>query len=137
MPTGLIEMPSASSPNYELLDFGDGRKLERFGDVVLDRPCPAAEGATKSRRELWLDVAATFDGNRDGRRRMAREDKCMAASQLDFMHDGRVKFRLGLDPLPSGQVGVFPEQDENWNWIAREVTGAVCRGCVASGLRVS
>jgi len=28
--------------NYELLDFGEGRKLERFGAWVLDRPCPAA-----------------------------------------------------------------------------------------------
>ena len=31
---------------YQLLDFGDGRRLERFGEVVLDRPCPAAEGMT-------------------------------------------------------------------------------------------
>ena len=26
----------ASTGDYELLDFGDGRKLERFGDIVLD-----------------------------------------------------------------------------------------------------
>ncbi len=30
---------------YELLDFGGGRKLERFGLYVLDRPDPRAEGA--------------------------------------------------------------------------------------------
>jgi 23S rRNA (cytosine1962-C5)-methyltransferase len=28
---------------------------------------------------------------------------------------------LGLEGLPSGQVGVFPEQRENWDWIARQV----------------
>jgi 23S rRNA (cytosine1962-C5)-methyltransferase len=27
---------------------------------------------------------------------------------------------LHLDALPSGQVGVFPEQRENWDWIARQ-----------------
>ena len=27
---------------YELLDAGDGRRLERFGDVVVDRPAPEA-----------------------------------------------------------------------------------------------
>ena len=27
---------------YELLDSGGERKLERFGDVVVDRPCPQA-----------------------------------------------------------------------------------------------
>ena len=29
---------------YQLLDFGAGRKLERFGPYVVDRPSPAAEG---------------------------------------------------------------------------------------------
>ena len=28
--------------DHELLDAGDGRKLERFGGVVLDRPEPQA-----------------------------------------------------------------------------------------------
>src|SRR4029078_7152047 len=30
---------------YELLDAGDGRRLERFGDVVVDRPAADAEEA--------------------------------------------------------------------------------------------
>ena len=30
-------------------------------------------------------------------------------------------FRLKLEALPSGQVGVFPEQRENWAWISRQV----------------
>jgi len=25
-----------------------------------------------------------------------------------------------LDPLPSGQIGVFPEQHANWEWLARQ-----------------
>ena len=28
--------------DYELLDSGDGRKLERFGDYTLARPCSQA-----------------------------------------------------------------------------------------------
>jgi 23S rRNA (cytosine1962-C5)-methyltransferase len=31
---------------------------------------------------------------------------------------------LQLEALPSGQVGVFPEQRENWDWIARQVERA-------------
>ena len=34
--------------DYELLDFGECRKLERFGEVVLNRPSPAAEGVAKA-----------------------------------------------------------------------------------------
>ena len=41
---------SHSWPDYELLDFGEGRKLERFGEWVLDRPCPSGECETASGR---------------------------------------------------------------------------------------
>ena len=56
-----------ATSNYELLDFGDGRKLERFGDVVLNRPCPAAEGVAKSRPELWDDDHGAVSRAADGR----------------------------------------------------------------------
>jgi 23S rRNA (cytosine1962-C5)-methyltransferase len=114
-------MASASRANYELLDFGDGRKLERFGDVVVDRPCPAAEGERKSRRELWNEAAARFDGNRAGEGEWRAKVKGWAPEGWCYAHEGVVKFRLGLDALPSGQVGVFPEQRQNWEWIARQV----------------
>src|SRR5262245_38562619 len=101
---------SASTTNYDLLDFGEGRKLERFGDVVLDRPCPAAEGRTKSRRELWKDAAAAFDGDRVSEGEWRSKAKTWVPNDWCFLHESAAKFRLGLDALPSGQVGVFPEQ---------------------------
>ena len=53
---------------YELIDFGAGRRLERFGGLRLDRPCPAAEG-TRSDPEAWQDVDAQFErtGDDEGR----------------------------------------------------------------------
>lgn len=45
---------------YALLDFGEGRRLERFGSVILNRPCPAIEGTRKNNRELWKDIDAIF-----------------------------------------------------------------------------
>ena len=106
---------------YELLDFGDSRKLERFGPVVLDRPCPAADGARKARPELWRDVTARYDGARTGDGTWSPPpDKWVVPDWL-FVHDGAAAFRLQLDALPSGQVGVFPEQRANWEWMARQV----------------
>ncbi len=46
--------------NYELLDFGNGRKLERFGEVVLDRPSPSAEHATQQAPSLWKQAELRF-----------------------------------------------------------------------------
>jgi 23S rRNA (cytosine1962-C5)-methyltransferase len=43
---------------------------------------------------------------------------------------------LQLDALPSGQVGVFPEQRENWEWLGRQVARAKANAEHAQRLRV-
>jgi 23S rRNA (cytosine1962-C5)-methyltransferase len=112
-------MENASIKSYELLDFGDGRKLERFSDVVLDRPCPSAEGLRKSRPELWSTSTARFDG-RTGEGVWIPQRAGWLPDDWVYEYDRVASFRLLLDALPSGQVGVFPEQRENWDWIARQ-----------------
>src|SRR5690349_3676268 len=109
---------------YELLDFGEGQKLERFGDVVLCRPSPVAEGARKSRADMWAGAAASFQGQRAGDGVWSPVPSRWAQAEWSFGHcgkEGGLLFRLRLEALPSGQVGVFPEQRENWNWIARHI----------------
>jgi 23S rRNA (cytosine1962-C5)-methyltransferase len=110
--------------NYELLDFGDGRKLENFAGVLLNRPCPTAENVTKSRPELWTTATARFRGPRTGDGSWSPNSKQWLRADWHFSHDGVASFRLQLEALPSGQVGVFPEQGENWAWIARQVERA-------------
>jgi 23S rRNA (cytosine1962-C5)-methyltransferase len=111
--------------DYELLDFGDGRKLERFGAAVLNRPCPAAEGVAKSHPELWESVTSRFRGPRTGDGSWTPRPSSWMPADWHFAHnigkDVAKALRLQLDALPSGQVGVFPEQRENWDWIARQV----------------
>jgi 23S rRNA (cytosine1962-C5)-methyltransferase len=124
-------MTSASSP-YDLLDFGDGRKLERFGDIVLNRPSPPADGAAKARPELWTNITARFRGPRTGDGSWAPSPKQWAPPEWHFVHDGPASFRLQLEALPSGQVGVFPEQRGNWDWIAQHAA----RGLAQRPLRV-
>ena len=46
---------------YRLIDFGEGRRLERFGPLVLDRPCPAAENAAKADPAAWDAADARFE----------------------------------------------------------------------------
>lgn len=45
---------------YELIDFGNGRRLERMGDLVIDRPCPVACGSNVSNFKLWKRADARF-----------------------------------------------------------------------------
>lgn len=105
--------PLTDWPDYELLDFGAGRKLERFGQIVLDRPCPTAEGLVQANPQVWsaADVYR-FAGDRaaNGRWRRKFEEFTIPSGGSFFE----------LTPLPSGQIGLFPEQLQNWKWIAKQ-----------------
>lgn len=108
---------------YELLDFGGGRKLERFGDLLIDRPSPAADGLPQSQPARWREAAVCYErtaGDQRVWRRMA------AAAGGNEPHDERWTIRHGpltleLRLTDFGQVGVFPEQADNWDWIAAQV----------------
>jgi 23S rRNA (cytosine1962-C5)-methyltransferase len=107
-------------PDYELLDFGGGRKLERFGAWTLDRPCPAAAGVKIAHAAAWRAVTARYDGDRaaDG---AWTPDVGKWPSHEMFVEaplQAVRAFRMALKPLPSGQVGVFPEQWASWRWLA-------------------
>lgn len=106
---------------YELLDFGAGRKLERFGAWVLDRPAPGADGA-QTQPDLWESASARYTGSRTTEGSWKPAIKKWPKPSLEFpVSLTEVKhFRMLLSPLPSGQVGVFPEQFGNWQWIARQ-----------------
>ncbi len=123
---------------YELIDFGNGRKLERFGPLVLDRYCPAAEG-TKSSPEIWtcadarfvIDQSMTNDelGRRGhwlpltekGQAYFPLSANSREAAQKAFpswtIRHRNADFVLELKGSPFGHLGVFPEQSSNWDYI--------------------
>ena len=52
---------SVLTADYALLDVDDGRRLERFGEVILDRPAPGAEGHVAGDPRAWARADARFD----------------------------------------------------------------------------
>ncbi|MBE6414758.1 MAG: oxidoreductase [Verrucomicrobiaceae bacterium] len=108
-----IEILSASSSHYELLDSGNKLKLERFGDVITVRSEPKAWWQP-SQPELWKRADCTFvEGDKKGWRFNSRK----IAPVLDF--DGVkfcTKFMDGTKHL-----GVFPEQLPHWRFIINSV----------------
>jgi 23S rRNA (cytosine1962-C5)-methyltransferase len=108
-----------TSDQYELLDFGHGRRLERFGDVTLDRPCPAAEHIRPADPAAWEKADARFDRTDadEGTWTFRRE----LPQRWTIAHGPLV---LEVRPTAFGQVGLFPEQAGNWDWIAEQVREA-------------
>ena len=103
---------------YELLDFGYGRKLERIGGVVVDRPSPPAESSRPRFSQLWSSANARFERTGGDRGHWHSADALPA--DWGFEAEG-LNFRLLLRPTPYGHVGVFPEQQENWRWMADRI----------------
>ena len=93
---------------YELLDFGGGEKLERFGDHIVRRQSPS------------VDRYVTDKNTWDSDLRFVREPKPQWQPTLNGDDAWNVIHRekcFLLKQSPSGQVGVFPEQADNWDWI--------------------
>ena len=101
---------------YQLLDFGEGRRLERFGPWVLDRPCPAAEGLPRSDPAAWAAADARFE------RTSATGGQWVLAREIpDRWTIAHGPIRLELKRTEFGHLGVFPEHAATWDWIAARV----------------
>ena len=103
--------------DYELLDSGDGRKLERFGAYVLARPCSQAMWRPVRSPADWNRADAAFDredGNHwHGRTNLPKEWTIETAG---------IRFRLGGTDF--GHLGIFPEQRAQWAWIRKTIRDA-------------
>jgi 23S rRNA (cytosine1962-C5)-methyltransferase len=106
----------SASDSYQLLDFGAGRKLERLGAYLLDRPSPAAAGARRQQPELWQAASARFQRRDDGLGVWQTSGPIDSPWNVAFG-----AFTLELKLTEFGHLGVFPEQASNWRWIAEQV----------------
>jgi len=95
---------------YELLDSGSFQKLERFGSVVLSRPCAQAVWQQTLPKSDWQKVTATFF--RDGGNQWRGRDNLPETWTIDV--DG-TKFQLSSTDF--GHLGIFPEQRDQWRRI--------------------
>ncbi len=103
-----------STDQYELLDFGGARKLERFGPYLLDRPSPPAEGARTVRpAAAWAEAHARFDRDRG-----AWRERVVLPETWTIRHD-RVTFELRRTEF--GHVGLVAEQAATGDGIARQL----------------
>lgn len=106
------------SSDYELLDSGEGEKLERFGKVVLSRPDPQALWRKQMTEKEWTVADAYF--SRDGKATSWTIRKPIVDKwQINF-----ADLVFNIKPTAFKHTGLFPEQASNWNWM-REVISSV------------
>lgn len=105
--------------DYEIIDTGDGEKLERWGDIVLRRPDPQIIWPLTNEHQAWKNSSAHYhrgssgQGNWEMNTHMP-ERWSISYDQLSFY----------IRPTNSKHTGLFPEQAINWKWIINKIQHA-------------
>ncbi len=97
--------------DYELLDSGDGRRLERFGDYVLDRPDPEVLWKKNLPPARWNEADAVYDNGYWENKNDVPEKWKVKVGDLNFW----------LKLTPFKHTGIFPEQEWEWNYISKTI----------------
>lgn len=107
------DLLSGPWPDYELIDSGDNRKLERFGKYIVIRPETQAIWPP-SHPERWTRAQAEFRF-REGKGSWI--NKGVPDSWEMTWEYARFWMRL----TNFKHVGIFPEQASNWEWLGERV----------------
>ena len=104
--------------DYQLIDSGDGEKLEKFGPYLLVRPCAQAVWRKQLPSKNWQNADALFTrepSNSWTFNRPLPESWTIEVSGINF--------KISLTDF--GHLGIFPEQANFWSWIQSKVKSSL------------
>lgn len=102
---------------YQLIDSGNGKKLERFGPYTLSRPCSQAVWQPELPQKVWASADACFDRSEKKGweyRTKLPEEWILKTELISFL----------LKTTDFGHLGIFAEQLPFWRWIQTTVSTA-------------
>jgi 23S rRNA (cytosine1962-C5)-methyltransferase len=119
--------------DYELLDSGDGQKLERFGAYTFVRPEVQALWTKALPSEEWQKAHAVFQpsGEESGghwrvQKKVPEQWKMNYPLSLSRSAGAREEnLHFSVMTTPGRHLGVFPECAAHWDWMAGLINGAI------------
>ena len=105
--------------DYELLDMADGLKLERWKDIILERPDPQIIWNNKSYPEKWKQSHAKYNRSQSGGGSWEFRKKLPKSWQVKYKN-----LTFNIKPMGYKHTGLFPEQAVNWDWMIDKIKGA-------------
>src|SRR3989344_4288386 len=105
---------------YELLDTGEGEKLEKFGPHTFVRPHEDAVWKKTLGEKEWNKAVGKFWSSKAGAK-AGWKMKGKIEDKWEIEYKG-VKFLAS--PTPFRHLSFFPEQASHWDFIEREIAEA-------------
>lgn len=104
--------------DYELLDAGNGKKLERWGNILTIRPDVQAYFKPGTPYSEWRTLAhwEFIETDKHSGTWLALRDAAPTTWEIGYKH---LRFRLELTRFK--HLGLFPEQRSNWDFIAEHL----------------
>ena len=106
--------------DYELLDTGEGEKLERFGKYIFVRPYEDAVWKKTLNEKEWSKADGKFWSSKVG----AKAGWKMSKGTFDMKAKWEMEYKgikfLAM-PTPFRHLGFFPEQASHWDFIEEKI----------------
>lgn len=118
--------------DYELLDTGEGEKLERFGKYIFVRPYEDAVWPKTFLKKEWDKADGKFWSSKIG----AKPGWKMSRMVLDTKIKWEMKYKgikFLASPTPFRHLGFFPEQASHWDFIEEKIRNALVPQSLAFG----
>jgi len=109
---------AADWQDYEVIDTGDGEKLERWKGIILRRPDPQAIWP-KQQPELWEKADAWYHRSARGGGEWEFRKKMPEKWTINYRD-----LKFYVRPTGFKHTGLFPEQAVNWDWMAGLIKNA-------------
>lgn len=121
-----VTLVSEPRPDYTLIDSGNGRKLESYGNRRFIRPEPQAmwEPATA---DWQADGEFVPGSDEDGGGRWYY-DKPVPQEGWPLKWNDEVSFTASCTPFR--HLGFFPDMDPVWRWMRGQIDGASNPNCM-------
>jgi 23S rRNA (cytosine1962-C5)-methyltransferase len=116
----LVLLSSPDWTDYELLDSGEGVKLERYGAYTFVRPEHQAIWQPALPQECWQTAHAVFQSTREESGGKWRFNSPVKSHWMMTYKDLRFQAYVA----GSRHMGVFPEQANHWDWMAKLIQDA-------------
>ncbi|HSQ33815.1 MAG TPA: class I SAM-dependent methyltransferase, partial [Peptostreptococcaceae bacterium] len=101
---------------YELIDTGNGEKLERWGEYVLRRPDPQIAWPLEEEWNLWRSPHGHYHRSSKGGGEWENKKKYPQQWTINY---NELKFHI--KPTGFKHTGLFPEQAANWDWMIEKI----------------